>query len=481
MSAGYCSRREFLRIFGVATAAVGMGGGVAGVVSACGGEAATSTTATPGTTTTTAPITSTTGSAVSSTTASAGAETGREVKIGVVSPQTGPLAVFGIADKWSSDLAEKTIGDGLVLGDGKKHPVTMVFRDTQSDSNRAAQVTGDLISNNKVDILVASGAPDTVNPAADTAEAMQTPLLSVFCPWSAFVFARGGGFDKPFKWTFGQLLGLEQVCADMTDIFSKTPTNKKVAFLVPNNADGNAWIDAKTGAPAYLQPAGYSLVVPTQYTPGAEDFTAQISQFKKEGCEILTGATTTPDFTNFWKQSLQQGFKPPVASMALALGFPQAAQAVGPSVYGVLGPDGSWHPTFPFKDSLTGMTCQQLADDYEKTTNSQWTGAIGGHAKVSWAVDVLKRATNLDDKETIVAAIAGSNLETILGPLDMTKPVDKNPGDPTGTRPHPNISKPVMTGQQWVKGDKWPFETVVVSNLLAPTVPVVPLQPMKYS
>ena len=58
--------------------------------------------------------------------------------------------------------------------------------------------------------------------------------------------------------------------------------------------------------------------------------------------------------------------------------------------------------------------------------------------------------------------------------------MDANPGDPAGTRPHANVTKPVMTGQQWVKGAKWPYECVVVSNLLAPTVPVEPLQPMKY-
>ena len=480
MGTGSCSRREFLKIVGGATAAVGIGGGVAGLVSGCG-EAATTTTAAQATTTTAAPATTSTAAPVSSTTVSTGTEAAREVKIGVISPQTGALAVFGIADKWSSDLANKTMGDGVVLGDGKKHRITMVFRDTQSDSNRAAQVAGDLITNDKVDIIAVSGSPDTVIPAADTAEAMQAPLLSVFCPWSAFVFARGGAMDKPFKWTYGHLLGLEQVCADMGDLFAKAQTNKKVGFVAMNNSDGMAWTDPKTGAPAYLKPAGYELVVPSLYTPGAEDFTAQIGEFKKQGCEILTGAMMTPDFTNFWKQSLQQGFKPRVASMALALGFPQAAEAVGPSVYGLIGPDGSWHPTFPFKDSLTGLTCQQLADDYEKTTNSEWTGAIGGHAKVSWAVDVLTRAASVDDKEAILTAIKSSKLETILGPIDMTKPVDANPGDPAGTRPHPNVTKPVMTGQQWVKGTKWPYECVVVSNLLAPTVPVVPVQAMNYS
>jgi branched-chain amino acid transport system substrate-binding protein len=476
----HLSRREFLKLAGLTAASVGAAGGFVEFVSGCGTGAGATTTGASTTTASSLPPASSTTIAGATTSASASAEMGREVKIGVVSPQTGDLAVFGIADNWSADLAKKTIGDGLVLGDGKKHPITVVFRDTQSDSSRAAQVAGDMISSDKVDILVASGAPDTVNPAADQAEALGTPFLSVFCPWSAFVFGRNGSFDKPFKWTYGQLLGLEQICAGMADLFAKTPTNKKVAFLVPNNADGQAWLDPNTGAPPYLEAAGYTIVAPGMYPPGSDDFTAQISQFKKEGCEILTGATPTPDFTNFWKQSLQQGFKPPVASMALALGFPQAAEAVGPTVYGLIGPDGAWHPTFPFTDSLTGMTCQELADDYEQATSSEWTGAIGGHAKISWAVDVLTRTANLDDKEAVLTAITTSKLETILGPLDMTKPVDQNPGDPVGTRPHPNVTKPIMTGQQWVQGTKWPYETVVVSNILAPMVPAVPLQPMKY-
>jgi hypothetical protein len=88
---------------------------------------------------------------------------------------------------------------------------------------------------------------------------------------------------------------------------------------------------------------------------------------------------------------------------------------------------------------------------------------------------------HVDDKETILEAIKTTKLETILGPVDMTQPVDQNPFDPKGTRPTANIAKPIMTGQQWVKGAKWPYETVVVDNSLAPMVPAVALQPMKYA
>jgi branched-chain amino acid transport system substrate-binding protein len=473
------SRRRFLKLTGAAGATVGLSMGLGGLVAACSDESESTTTA--GVTTSASDeATTTTAPAATTTSVSTGAETGREIKIGVVSPQTGPLAMFGIADQWSADLTTKTIGDGRVLGDGKKHSIKIVFQDTQSDSNRASQVAGDLISNQKVDIITVSGSPDTVLPAANQCEALETPMLSVFCPWAAFVFSRGGDFEKPFKWTYGHLLGMEQGVTTLIDMFNMTQTNKKVGFAVPNTADGLAWINDQTGALPFFQAAGYTVINPGEFQSGNEDFTAQITHFKKEGCEVLAGAMTTLDFINFWKQCLQQGFNPKTASMDLALSFPQAAEAIGPSVYGLL-MEGLWHRTFPYTDTLTGLTCKQLADDYEQATGSQYTSAIGSHAKISWAIDVLERATDLDDKETIIAAIQRSKLETILGPVDMTSPLDQNPLDPMGIHPHPNCTKTVMTGQQWVKGPKWPYDVAVVSSSIAPDIPKVSIQAIKYS
>ena len=73
------------------------------------------------------------------------------------------------------------------------------------------------------------------------------------------------------------------------------------------------------------------------------------------------------DFVNFTKQSAQQGFVPVVSTGGKAMLFPQTAEAIGPSGYGITC-EQWWGPTFPFKSSLTGETCQQLADDFEKRT-----------------------------------------------------------------------------------------------------------------
>ena len=356
------SRRQFSKLAGIASAAVGAGAAFGGALVACGGQTTTTTagatTTTAGATTTTAAATTTSASAVA-TTAASGAQAGQPVKIGVVSPQTGALAVFAMADKWWVQHSKDAAGDGIVLGDGQKHAFEFTVLDTQSDSNRAAQVAGDLITNNKVDMVFSSGTPDTVNPAADQAEALGTPFLGDIEPWQAFTVGRKAP-DAGFKWTYGFLLGSEQTMACFIDSFNQVPTNKVVGLVSANDADGAAFMNPQNGAPVAFKAAGFTTVIPAAYQPGAEDFTQQISEFKKAGCEILCGINNPPDFTNLWKQAYQQGFHPKLASSAKCLGWASVVEAIGPIGYNLLGEIG-WHPTYPFKDSLTGMTCPQLA------------------------------------------------------------------------------------------------------------------------
>ena len=105
------------------------------------------------------------------------------------------------------------------------------------------------------------------------------------------------------------------------------------------------------------------------------------------------------------------------------------------------------HRTFTFKDSLSGMTVSQLCDQYTADTGNEWAQTLCVQAARSWAVDVLTRATNLDDKTTIVAAIKATKLETVLGPIDFTEPVTA-----TGRHCFPNVYKCVSTTSQNVKG-----------------------------
>src|SRR5260370_22710585 len=68
----------------------------------------------------------------------------RVIKIGHVSPRTGPLAGFGEADGFILDQVRALLGRGLQSG-GRTYPVQIISQDSQSAGNPAAEAAAELI------------------------------------------------------------------------------------------------------------------------------------------------------------------------------------------------------------------------------------------------------------------------------------------------------------------------------------------------
>jgi len=210
------------------------------------------------------------------------------------------------------------------------------------------------------------------------------------------------------------------------------------------------------GIPPLLDELGYTYVMPDLYPPGSEDFTAQISTFKKEGCEMLMGSGVTPEFANFFSQAVQQNFRPPLMSNGIALLFPSAPASIGPTAENLI-MEIAFDPSMPYTSALTGQTCREMWDEYEATTDKQGQGIINAIRLYEWTVDVFKRAENVEDPASVMEAVAVTNLETAGYPFDFTRPV----GDKQ--RPHPNVFVVPVVAGQWQKGKgKWPFDQVIV-------------------
>jgi branched-chain amino acid transport system substrate-binding protein len=383
----------------------------------------------------------------------------RTLKVGYVSPETGALAGFGEADRFVFDALRSTLQNGITNA-GRTYPVDVQVRDSQSDPNRAAQVASDLILSDNIDLMIVGSTPETTNPVSDQCEANGVPCISSVAPWQPWFFGRNGDPTQGFQWTYHFFWGLEDVIGTYLDMWSQVDTNKKVGGLFPNDGDGNAWGDAKLGFPGPLAQKGFTLLDPGRYQDLTDDFSAQISRFKADGDGIVTGVPIPPDFTTFWKQAAQQGFRPRIASIGKALLFPSSIEALGDIADG-LSTEVWWTPNHPYTSSLTGQSAGDLAAAYTTQTGKQWTQPIGFvHALAEVALDALTRAADLTDKSAIVAAIKATQLNTIVGPIDWSK------------GPMPNVAKTPLVGGQWGKGSAFPFELTVVSNVLAPTIPV---------
>ena len=380
------------------------------------------------------------------------------IKIGYVSPQTGPLAPFGEADKWVIEQMKAAFKDGVMVG-GKKYAVEILLKDSQSNPNRAGEVASDLILKDKISLMLTAGTPETANPVSDVCELNEMPCISSVVPWQPWFFGRKGDPKKGFTWTHHIFWGLEDVIANFTNGWNSVKTNKKVGGLFPNDGDGNAWGDKEVGFPKPLTTMGYTLTDPGRFQNGTQDFSAQIAAFKKDGVEIVTGVVIPPDAKTFLTQARQQGFKPKVITLGKALLFPGAIEALGELGDG-LTTEVWWSPSHPFTSSLTKQSAKDLAAAYESSTNKQWTQPIGfAHGLFEVAVDALKRAKSGKPAD-IRDAIAATNLNTVVGEVKWG-----------GPGPFKNVSKTPLVLGQWNKGTKRKYELTIVNNQAAPAIP----------
>lgn len=379
----------------------------------------------------------------------------RAVKIGLVVPQTGPLAIFSEQVPWIVEQIKK-INGGMVTINGNKHPLEIILRDSQSNPNRAAEVAKTLILQDKVDIVTACATPETVNPVADQCELAGVPCLSNDAPLEPYFFGRGGDPKKGFEWTSHFFFSATNLAESYFAAWDQVPTNKVIGALWPNDNDGQAFAKIFSGVAAAK---GYKVVDPGRFDLPSGNYAAQIAAFKAANVEIISGVIPPPEYTAFSSAAAQQGFKPKIISVAKANEFPAAVSPLGDRALG-LSVEVWWSPTHPFKSGLTGQSSQELSDAYEAATGRQWSMTLGfRHALFEVALDALSRTKNIDDAASVRDAIFATDYQSIVGPINFKR------------GPFPNVCQTPLVIGQWQKGKKFPLDLVNVDNSTAKTIP----------
>jgi branched-chain amino acid transport system substrate-binding protein len=146
----------------------------------------------------------------------------RTLKLGYVSPQTGPLAAFAEADNFVISNFLSTVRGGLRIGN-ESYPVEVAVKDSQSNPNRAADVARELIVANKIDLMLVASTPETTNPVSTMCEVEETPCISTVAPWQPYFIGRQQNPGNPASWkpftsTFHFFWGLEDVIAVFTNM-----------------------------------------------------------------------------------------------------------------------------------------------------------------------------------------------------------------------------------------------------------------------
>ena len=214
--------------------------------------------------------------------------------------------------------------------------VEVIVKDSQSNPNRAAEVAKELIVRDEVNLILVASTPETTNPVCSIAETEEMPVHLDGRAVAALVHRPAGQPrrsrqpGRPFDYVYHFFWGLEDNIAVFINMWNRRRNQQERRRPVPERRRRQRLGDRVSACRRCSTSAGYELTDPGRYQNLTDDFSR--ADQRLQGGQLPRSSPACvipPDFTTFWTQAKQQGFKPKVASVGKALLFPEAVDALG--------------------------------------------------------------------------------------------------------------------------------------------------------
>ena len=195
-----------------------------------------------------------------------------EIKIGVISPLTGPAASFGVSQKNGAELAidELNAKGGI---NGKK--IVSIYEDSQLDPNKALSAFKKLISVDNVPVVIGQGSTTEILALAPASDQSKVILVS---PGASGAKITGSG-----KYIF-RLSPSDAFQGTMASGFAAKKGYKKGAIIYVNNDWGNG---LKDGFEKDFKSGGNDIVTSEAIEPAAKDFKTVLIKVKSKSPDFV--------------------------------------------------------------------------------------------------------------------------------------------------------------------------------------------------
>ncbi len=383
------TRRELL---------VGLVIGISGLATACSSTAAPSATQKPAEQPKPAATGAVTAPAAAATQAPAAKPTGGQLRIGLLLPYTGDLALLGEECFRGSEIARvmQNAQGGLL---GKE--IEFVKGDAVN-ANTGVSEANRLIANEKLTIIVGTYSSTLSHAASEVAERNKVIFWESGAIADAIV-------ERGFKYLFrtcatGSSFGV--VAANFTkDVLAvKLGTAADKVKVAVTHEDALYGTTVGTAAEKRSKEIGLSFVGREPYNSKATDLSSLILKLKGMQPDVLIATSYIQDLILFWKQARELDFNVKAAiGTGAGYSLTDFAKAMGSDVNGILNVDGTQFIVNPkFAKGMTDMMAKYKELFNEPPRSGHSLTYYGG---LQFLFDVIKRAGSVDPEAVRKAAL----------------------------------------------------------------------------
>ncbi len=323
------------------------------------------------------------------------------VRIGFSIGKTGIFASAAPSEMNSYELWREQVNaaGGLSIGGKEKRPVQFVVYDDQSDPAQAARIYEKLITQDKVDLVMAPYGTPTHVAVVPVLERYKMPMVG-----NTAASAKLRELQAKHIW-FVTGAFPDRVADGLVQLM-KANNVKTVALLV-NVSPFSKEVQS------YLEPAlkaqGMQTTVSVQYPPDIKDMTVQLLKVKAAHPDAVLSLSYPSDSTIYVRQAKELGIAAPFQFVLLGPGASFFPKLLGAATNNLL-MMGDWAPTL-------NAQSQQFYDAYKKKFNEAPDFLDSAE---TWAsCQVLEQAVARVglDHDKLTQAIATGQFDTILGTI----------------------------------------------------------------
>jgi branched-chain amino acid transport system substrate-binding protein len=362
-------------------------------------------------------------------TASAGHRPNNEVLIGGAISQTGRYAEPAGRQVNAIKLwVDEVNGRGGLLG----HRINLILLDDKSDTQTAIKLYEKLITEDKVDVLLAPYSSGITEAVANVNERHKMPFV-------AYGAASTPIWEKGRKYIFN--------IVDVAENYQKGAVHlgkqigvKRAAII---GEDSLFPRQSAKGAKDWAKKLGIDIVVEENYPIKQTDFTALLQKIRGAGAEAIFSNSYFADAAAQLRQLREQNINLKLFSSTVGPGLPNFPEQLGNTAEFVLG-FSQWEP-LPHVLKHPGM--KEFIDAYEKRFNEKPNYHAGGAYGALQVTDAaLKKAGSFDNEK----------LRDALATIDVTNIYGRYKVDARGMNEHEGLTFQILRGQRRIVWpEKW--------------------------